>query len=191
MSDHPIVFRPEKHGVDYREIPGFPDYRIGDDGSIWSCLVWGSGGKKRGAWREMGGSRSQYVQVQLVGPRGRRRVRVHTIVLEVFVGPCPAGMETRHLNDVGTDNRLTNLVWGTCLANKRDGIRNGRIKKGSEHPCAMLDEKVVATIKRLLLAGRSGNALAKQFRVSRGTIYSIKYGQNWAHVKPEGFFIPH
>src|SRR5215472_269740 len=29
--------------VDYRDIPGFPGYRVGDDGSIWSA--WRKGGR--------------------------------------------------------------------------------------------------------------------------------------------------
>jgi len=54
-------------------------------------------------------------------------VRVHKIILETFVGPCPKGMEARHLNDVKTDNRLgANLVYGTHAENMKDISKNGR-----------------------------------------------------------------
>ena len=50
--------------------------------------------------------------------------RVHRMVLEAFVGPCPEGMQCRHLNDVKNDNRLNNLAWGTRKENSADAIRN-------------------------------------------------------------------
>lgn len=52
-------------------------------------------------------------------------VYVHTLVLENFDQPCPPGLECRHLNDIGTDNRRTNLTWGTRSENLRDRTRNG------------------------------------------------------------------
>lgn len=53
------------------------------------------------------------------------RLRVHVCVLEAFVGPCPEGMETRHLNGNPSDNRLDNLCWGTPKENGEDRIRHG------------------------------------------------------------------
>lgn len=56
---------------------------------------------------------------------GNRTTSVHVVVLESFVGPCPPGMETRHLDDDPSNNRLTNLCWGTRGENVRDRVRNG------------------------------------------------------------------
>lgn len=50
---------------------------------------------------------------------------VHRLMLEAFVGPCPPGMECRHLNGVADDNRLENLCWGTHLENEMDRRRHG------------------------------------------------------------------
>ncbi|QZE10566.1 hypothetical protein SEA_SCOOBYDOOBYDOO_251 [Mycobacterium phage ScoobyDoobyDoo] len=50
---------------------------------------------------------------------------VHRLVLEAFVGPCPPGMETRHLDDDPSNNRLSNLCWGTRLENTMDRVQNG------------------------------------------------------------------
>lgn len=45
---------------------------------------------------------------------------VHHIVLTTFVGPCPEGLECRHLDGVKTNCRLSNLAWGTVTENAED-----------------------------------------------------------------------
>lgn len=50
---------------------------------------------------------------------------VHRLVMEAFVGPCPAGQEVRHLNGNAADNRLDNLAYGTRQQNVRDMMRHG------------------------------------------------------------------
>jgi hypothetical protein len=42
-----------------------------------------------------------------------------------FVGPCPAGLEIRHLNGNATDNHLSNLTYGTKSENELDRVRHG------------------------------------------------------------------
>jgi hypothetical protein len=55
----------------------------------------------------------------------RRVVRVHRLVLETFVGPCPDGMEACHANGDPADNRLVNLRWDTRRSNNLDRVRHG------------------------------------------------------------------
>lgn len=43
---------------------------------------------------------------------------IHQIVLEAFCGPCPDGMEVLHGNGIRTDNRLSNLRYGTRSENE-------------------------------------------------------------------------
>jgi hypothetical protein len=63
------------------------------------------------------------------------RCRVHRLVLEAFVGPCPPGREACHWNDIGHDNRLTNLRWDTPSANMFDRVRNGIHPQASKTHC--------------------------------------------------------
>src|SRR6185312_11707944 len=84
---------------------------------------------------------------------------IHRLVLEAFVGPCPPGMETRHLDGDPRNCALTNLAWGTSSENKQDQIRHGtharcwdRCKNGHEftpentrlvyHPDGSLKQRV-------------------------------------------------
>ena len=56
-----------------------------------------------------------------------RRCRIHVLKAKAFIhSPNPLGANmVRHLNDIKTDNRLENLVFGTQSDNAQDSIRNG------------------------------------------------------------------
>ena len=58
--------------------------------------------------------------------------RVHRLVLEAFIGPCPKGMECRHLDGNGSNNRLENLKWGTIEENWEDKRRHGTAPIGEK-----------------------------------------------------------
>jgi hypothetical protein len=75
-------------------------------------------------------------------------VYVHAIVLETFIGPCPEGMQCRHLNGNKTDNRLENLQWGTPLQNAEDRDRHGTHSRGEKHHKARLSDAEVSDLRR-------------------------------------------
>jgi hypothetical protein len=56
---------------------------------------------------------------------GRVSRSVHVLVAEVFIGPCPEGMETRHINGNPGDCRAVNLEYGTRSQNAEDSKRHG------------------------------------------------------------------
>jgi hypothetical protein len=66
--------------------------------------------------------RGGYLKVALSAAASNEKV--HRLVLEAFVGPCPPGMECCHYNDIPDDNRLSNLRWDTRSANRYDIHRN-------------------------------------------------------------------
>jgi len=60
---------------------------------------------------------------------------VHQLVLEAFVGPCPPGMEVRHLNGDAGDNRLENLRYGTRSENMLDRVTHGTHNLANKTHC--------------------------------------------------------
>jgi hypothetical protein len=72
-----------------------------------------------------GGKKYQYRMVILSKDHRGHSFRVHTLVLEAFVGPRPDGMEGCHGPGGHLDNRVENLRWDTHAANIRDTLRDG------------------------------------------------------------------
>jgi hypothetical protein len=66
---------------------------------------------------------------------GGRTRKIHQLVLEAFVGPCPPGMEGCHNNGCPTDNRLENLRWDTPSSNSQDRIKHGNHNNANKTHC--------------------------------------------------------
>ncbi len=107
---------------------------------------------------------------------------VHHLVLEAFVGPCPPGMQCRHLNGKPWNNRLNNLCWGTSKQNHADRIRHGTSSVGVRNCKAKLTDDDVRKMRRLYATGRwSQQQLADRFDVCQTTAgRAIKGG--WRHL---------
>ena len=94
---------------------------------------------------------------------------VHQLVMRTFVGEPPEDMEVLHKNGDPTDNRLSNLRYGTRTDNILDVYRQGgRWRK--------LSTDDVEAIRFGLYCGMRGVDLARQFCVSQSTICIVKGG---------------
>lgn len=60
---------------------------------------------------------------------------VHQIVAEAFLGPCPDGMQIRHLDGNPANNDVTNLVYGTSSENRLDSVRHGTHNNARRATC--------------------------------------------------------
>lgn len=172
-------------GVNYLEIPGYPGYAVGDDGTVWSCRVRGNHGA-RGAWRRNKATRRStgYLVAGVHDAAGVKKQRkVHVLVLLAFSGPKLPGMETRHLNGNRGDNRLRNLAWGTKQENQADRERHGTMPRGAQNPKAVINEQQARRIKKMLRRGISMFAIRKLIGVSVGVVHGIKHGNTWPHVR--------
>lgn len=112
------------------DVPGHPGYQASSAGrvrSVGRMVDDGLGHLRRVPARYLTPRphRSGHLMVTLSSRGKERKFRVHRLVLNAFVGPCPDGMECCHWNDEPPDNRLMNLRWDTPSANKRDAVRNG------------------------------------------------------------------
>jgi hypothetical protein len=164
----------------YAPIPSFPGYWAGADGSVWSFQKGGPGQERR--LKPVLQHRYLCVDLFLTQERKHSNRRIHRLILEAFVGPCPDGMECCHCNGVPTDNRLENLRWDTHKANGQDAAAHGTMAHGSKHPFAKLVEDDVIAIRRLRLRGMPVRELTKWFPVSKSSIRNILHGKKWRHL---------
>jgi hypothetical protein len=171
--------------VEYRDIPGFPGYRVGSDGSVWSKKRTGKPSKKDWPWKrlETTPTKSGYRQAGLRNDDGKHVIRfVHVLVLTAFAGPCPEGMQCAHDNGKRDDNRLDNLEWKTPKANWDDRRRHGTEMQGVDCHSAKLTDDGVRVIRTRLAAGEMHTVIAKDYGVTKGAISCIARGKTWKHV---------
>jgi transposase-like protein len=160
----------------YRLVSGFPAYRVGRDGSIWTRWRSGKGGRLGFAWRAMSPSPSDgYRTVQLSAGRGPKTHKVSVLVCQAFHGPCPVGQECRHLDGVRTNDAADNLAWGTPLQNQADRRRHGRAPIGESNPRAVLTDAQIAEIRNLKGA-MPQKEIAAKFDTTQGHISRIHRG---------------
>lgn len=98
-----------------------------------------------------------YPSVVLSKNGTRSNKKVHHLVLEAFVGPCPKGMECCHKDDNPQNNHIDNLYWGTHKQNWEDAVKNGRkmvgsflnTPRGENHGRCKLSDKQVNQIRKI------------------------------------------
>jgi hypothetical protein len=167
--------------IDYRDVPGFPGYRIGSDGSVWSCR--NGRGRTSNYRRLRTGKNDGYPTVWLRRGGTYHPRLVHRLVLEVFVGPCPEGMECLHRDGDRRNSTLSNLRWGTRVENAADSRRHGTLQLGERHASTNLTDAAVREIRRRRSAGESGRVLASEFSVSEQTVCNIFKRRTWKHIE--------
>lgn len=177
----------EQFTVTYRQVPGYPAYRVGDDGSVWSCWTRNSFGGKRvigDTWRLMKPKVHKSGHLLVSISPGRRQRFVHHLVLEAFVGPRPNGMEGCHFPDRDpANNRLSNLRWDTKKSNYADSVLHGTQGSGDQSSRAILTGDEVRAIRAEYAAGGTSHSkLAKKYHVSEGNIGFILNGITWQSV---------
>jgi hypothetical protein len=113
-------------------------------------------------------------------------VSVHRAVCAAFYGPCPDGMQVRHLDGDKNNNRLDNLRYGTPKENGEDNARLAAIPRGEDsHANTALTLADAQQAVDWLAEGASPTAIALALEVPRNAIYKIKYGESWTWLKPQ------
>lgn len=100
--------------------------------------------------------------------------RVHVLVLTAFTGPCPTGMEARHLDGKSWNNKRTNLRWGTRFANAQDRIKHGTNRGGRRKLSDTDKEKIRRYIQDAEIGQKwkASKEMANRFDMSPNYLYS-------------------
>jgi hypothetical protein len=161
-----------KPKIQFRAIEFCDDYIVGTDGSVWS--------RKKGPWKQLAVTPDKdgyrIVSCWKAG-ENPKALRVHRLVLEAFIGPCPPGMECRHKDGDNTNNKLNNLCWGTPKENASDRRLHGTHLKGDSHPRSRINQETIGRIASRCALGESPTAIARVFGVAESTVRRIAQGR--------------
>lgn len=157
--------------TEFRSVAFCDDYRVGDDGSVWS--------RKSGEWKPLAQQtdREGYRQVALYRNGVRKAPKVHRLVLEAFVGPPSDGQEGCHKDGNPSNNAITNLYWGTPLENHADKRTHGTVIRGDEHPRAKVTAETIATIIARRASGSTMQGIADELGVGLSSVSRILNGK--------------
>lgn len=166
-----------EEGEAYKLVPNFKGYYAGSNfGNIWSH--WD---QKLCPWITGFG----YLKVNLWTPEENFEMNIHRLVMWIFVGPCPEGMEVNHIDGIKHNNYLSNLEYCTRSENIKHAFRTGLkiSNKGEKHGMSFLTEEEVKEIRRLDKETNLNQIqLGEMFNVERTTIGKIVRRQIWKHI---------
>jgi hypothetical protein len=123
----------------------------------------------------------RHVTISIDG--GQKTVKVHKLVAETFIGPCPAGKEVNHKDGIKLNCALSNLEYKTHKGNVVHAIRMGlRNDVGEDNANSKLTERKVRGIRRLA-SSLSRRALARRYGVSLGAVQDIMHRRSWKNLR--------
>lgn len=172
----------------------FPKYRISTAGRVASIQRIGPRDPKKPKvatqWRLLKpniNKRNGYAYVTLYDQEGLPKSRrLHRLVLETFVGPCPFNKEARHQNGRRADCRLSNLRWSSKSRNEKDKRRHGTVALGERNGWSKLTAREVTRMRQLYSKrGKEGltlEQLGRQFGISTGHAWQVVNYKVWRHV---------
>lgn len=183
------VMATAKSTVTYRDVPGYTGYRVGDDGTVWTCWEQVSNPTGRrgrvfilsNIWHPLAltpNKTTGRIHVRLA----RRTLLVHRLVLEAFVGPCPEGLECCHEDGDPMNNTVGNLRWGTRESNYADSVRHGTRPLGERHALAKLTDDIVRKARLDHAGGTSLGRLSREHGVSLQSMSAAVRRKTWKHV---------
>lgn len=112
--------------------------------------------------------RHGYLRIGLyLKPKKQTNFLVHRLVGEVFIGPCPSGMETNHKDGNKQNNDYRNLEYVTKSEQALHAFRLGLRK--AHRPIKYSDE-MVEEIRKAYLAGVHFGQLMRQYRLNCSTL---------------------
>lgn len=108
--------------MEWRPVRGFEGvYEVSEAGNIRRLV---KGGKARvGVFLTPSVTERGYLYHRLSFAGRTKKLKVHRLVLEAFVGPGN-GLWGLHADDDPTNNHISNLRWGTPVENSEDRRRN-------------------------------------------------------------------
>ena len=176
---------------EWKPVPGWP-YECTIDGRLRQAQTKRAVAVRKGRTLADG---SHYLNVELRLLKRRVTTGLHRVVAMAWIGPIPPGYEINHLDANKLNNHAENLEICTRQENMRHAKEAGLISRGERHSARLKPEKrargsrngrarlTFEQVREILQSPKLGSTLAVEFGVSRSTIYDIRQGRNWKHLR--------
>lgn len=170
-------------------IPSLPGYEASNFGNIRS-FRW-TVNRNHSAYAQIAQLKKIFVNENgycIVGIGHSKRMRVHVLVAEAFLGPKPGKLDVNHKDGNKQNNRPENLEYITRSDNCRHGFELGlsftsfREYQGSKHPLSKLEDSDVRAIREDYSNGISRRDLATKYGISYYTVWDITERRRWTHI---------
>lgn len=165
----------------WKDIPGFPSYQVNEIGQVRSLK--GKDPKLMKPTIHDG----YWAFYPSYGRKDKRRLFSHVAVLSAFIGPMPEWAECiRHLNGDRTDNRISNLCYGTHSENSQDMmIHNPGLRAGENNGRAKVTKEQALEIRKRRASGEKPTLLASEFDLNYSTVWRICTNRLWPSISEE------
>jgi len=162
----------------WKDIPGYEGiYQASNTGKIKSLpRMCGKFHKEPGRIL-IASEQNGYPRVALCKDGKGKNFKVHKLVALTFLGPRPEGQEVMHLDGNKKNPELPNLRYGSRKCNAAFKIDHGTYGKNRK-----LNMYQIGRIREYLSVGITGAELARHFKVSGKTIYSIRDGESYNNI---------
>lgn len=164
-------------GEVWRDVVGYEGlYKVSDRGNVFSVERLNSQGSKCGGSTLKPSHTRGYPKVTLYKNGERKHKYVHRLVTEAFIPNPENHTEVNHLDEVKTNNELSNLEWCDARHNSNYGTRIERIVKKTSKKIRAVNVETgeVLTFSSTVEAWREGYSNAD--KACRG-VYSTLNGK--------------
>lgn len=120
--------------MEVKDIEGFEDYQISDDGRVWS--------KKRNKWMKVFNNGNNYLVIILRKNKIKYHLFIHRLVAKAFIQNPENKPVVGHKDCNSLNNKVENLYWCTQDENNKHPItrlRRSLSKIGKSRPDLLRD----------------------------------------------------
>lgn len=155
-----------------KPVPNCPGYFASEDGHVY----------RNGTMRKPNTNGRGYLKIKVSVNNIQWDEYIHRMVCAAYHGPCPDGMESRHLDGTRNNNRPENLQWADKKTNEADKLTHGTLVRGERNGVSVMTEALVIEARRRAANGERIDRIAESMGINRMTVGGAISGKRWKHI---------